>query len=1781
MEPDSEPSGFYAIAYKNLDTGEVVVAYRGSEFLSDSGDLAASEAILEEAVGIDAMHQQFIDALEFARRVHDQFEAQVPEITVTGHSLGGTLAQLAADVFGWNGMTFDAPGAKNLTDDDGFQPWLTQHQRTFGHAGTLTNYTVVGSAISGGSGPGIGAGLKALPLMTRVGMGPAAAILVAAGAVDQYRRHSISNIYSYLQAQSEAGHLLQEHVYRYLEHGVEGYSPSGWSSASVLKEFFGDFFSSTPMLTQAGAESLIDDVEALKSVPYFNDPQNLSAREDLIRAEDELRRASQDITGFTLSTTHWSEQGGADRRLTITVNLQHTLELETQMLRLDLPATDGSSGKPLYYTVEGDGLTPVMDELSGIMPFTGIDHYELPVAPGQRSAALTLTAVDDGNDLEDKLNLGSLKVSLPQRAEGPGTRVGVALSIHESPSPVPQPVTAVVLGTELDDRAGDADTDHEPLWGGDAGDELHGYGGSDDLYAAGGDDRLFGESGSDMLYGGADGDRLFGGAGKDGLDGGAGNDILDGGDGNDFLYGGTGDDRLEGGDGSNVLTGGLGSDVLLGGDLDDDLLGDATYRAVDRGWAVLTDTGTGLHTYDRASGVPNHDTGSADTLFAGAGNDALWGGGGDDILYGEQGDDYLQGDSGDDMLDGGAGTDLLYGDNGDDPSLTGDDMLLGGDGDDQLIGGAGADVLQGDDGRDTLIGDDHNASMTTGPDVLLGGAGDDDLYGGPGADRLWGGTGDDYLEGDDYAAFAPLHGNDELHGGPGDDTLFGDGGSDLLVGGVGNDVLYGDQDGVYGLIEGDDHLQGGQGDDQLYGQGGDDVLEGGSGRDVLDGNAGNDWLIGGPGDDYMAGGAGDNLYILNAGSGHDTIELSSDGQGVVHFNDNTRLVDVSASATVAEQYDYFSLGRPYRARFDVTLAFGAQDTVTLQDGLRGNATGFELADRGLDHWEFLDAKLNIAHGSDGDDALAGGAADDVLLGEAGADTLIGEGGDDVMDGGAGADRLQGGTGADSLVGGAGADTYRFDAGDGRDTIFDFDLTSGVRDTVELGPAVKLSSLEFTSNDTGGLVMHYAVSDSVVLAQQGHRRGLGVERLQLFSGPSFDMDAVRLAGVGRTQLLGVPDRNGMLQGAASADVLIGRNGDEWLRGLAGDDIMDGGVGDDYLFGDGGSDSIDGGDGTDRIHGGAGGDELFGQQGNDRLYGDGGSDTLFGHSGDDLLVGGAGNDHLSGDRGADTYLFGSGDGRDVVNEYDSSGEGSVDMLRFQAGIAPQMLHFEKLQDFYSGRWSDLRIDVGGGGDSVTIDNHLAGPGYQLERIQFADGTAFALGDVQVGGDGEDVLAGNDGGSVLQGGGGDDELTGGSGDDLLLGGADMDHVAGGGGADYLVAGSGDDVLRGDGGGDWLLAGTGNDQLYGGGGDDRLQGGSATAGVWTWDALHGGSGDDELIAGTKATLLWGESGNDTMTGGSAWNVLWGGPGDDQLVAGAGTTYMDAGTGNDVVSGGAMSEWLIGGEGDDRLYGAAGDDTLQTGAGNDSAYGGDGDDRLQGGSVTEGVWTWDALHGGAGDDALVAGAKSAMLWGEAGDDTLTGGSAWNALWGGDGNDRLEAGAGTTYMDAGAGNDRVEGVSGSQWIFGGSGDDRLHGGEGVDQLTGGVGNDTYVFARGDGRDTVRDMAVDAGASSTDRVRFGDGIAADQLWFERQDVNLEVSVLGSSDAITVQDWYAGSDHRVDAFVTAGGASLLAGQVQQLVTAMAAFAPPASGEMNLPPAYQTELQPVIAAAWQPAA
>lgn len=100
----------------------------------------------------------------------------------------------------------------------------------------------------------------------------------------------------------------------------------------------------------------------------------------------------------------------------------------------------------------------------------------------------------------------------------------------------------------------------------------------------------------------------------------------------------------------------------------------------------------------------------------------------------------------------------------------------------------------------------------------------------------------------------------------------------------------------------------------------------------------------------------------------------------------------------------------------------------------------------------------------------------------------------------------------------------------------------------------------------------------------------------------------------------------------------------------------------------------------------------------------------------------------------------------------------------------------------------------------------------------------------------------------------------------------------------------------------------------------------------------------------------------------------------------------------------------------------------------------------------------------------------------------------------------------------------------------------------------------------------------DTLAFGPEVTADQLWFRRVSSDLEVNVIGSSDKVTISNWYSGSAYHIEQFKTADGKQLLDSEVENLVSAMAAFSPPTSGQSTLPQNYRDALEGVIAANWK---
>jgi hypothetical protein len=127
--------------------------------------------------------------------------------------------------------------------------------------------------------------------------------------------------------------------------------------------------------------------------------------------------------------------------------------------------------------------------------------------------------------------------------------------------------------------------------------------------------------------------------------------------------------------------------------------------------------------------------------------------------------------------------------------------------------------------------------------------------------------------------------------------------------------------------------------------------------------------------------------------------------------------------------------------------------------------------------------------------------------------------------------------------------------------------------------------------------------------------------------------------------------------------------------------------------------------------------------------------------------------------------------------------------------------------------------------------------------------------------------------------------------------------------------------------------------------------------------------------------------------------------------------------------------------------------------------------------------NGGNGNDTLT---------GNAGNDILIGGNGQDTLIGNDGNDTLIGGNGTDLLLGNAGDDL---------LYGGNGEDTLRGGLGNDTLTGGGGGDVFVFASGDGTDTITNFKL-----SNDKIGLTGGLTFENLSFSGNNIILGTDVL---------------------------------------------------------------------------
>ncbi|MES0872392.1 calcium-binding protein, partial [Pseudovibrio sp. SCP19] len=190
------------------------------------------------------------------------------------------------------------------------------------------------------------------------------------------------------------------------------------------------------------------------------------------------------------------------------------------------------------------------------------------------------------------------------------------------------------------------------------------------------------------------------------------------------------------------------------------------------------------------------------------------------------------------------------------------------------------------------------------------------------------------------------------------------------------------------------------------------------------------------------------------------------------------------------------------------------------------------------------------------------------------------------------------------------------------------------------------------------------------------------------------------------------------------------------------------------------------------------------------------------------------------------------------------------------------------------------------------------------------------------------------------------------------------------------------------------------------------------------------------------------------------------------------------------------------------------------------------------------ALIGDDTDDTIHVSTQEAAFGGK-GDDTITGSDKNDILVGGEGNDTLKAE---------------------------DGNDTLAGGKGDDLLEGGKGADTYLFSRGDGKDTIKDASGEPSTSelvigsgytvggkfgftfyssqsqgevAIDAIRFADDIELEDITLKRSGDDLLIYILPSDnhdqplseveDVIRIKDWDNAS-YRIESLQFASGVSV---------------------------------------------
>ncbi len=140
------------------------------------------------------------------------------------------------------------------------------------------------------------------------------------------------------------------------------------------------------------------------------------------------------------------------------------------------------------------------------------------------------------------------------------------------------------------------------------------------------------------------------------------------------------------------------------------------------------------------------------------------------------------------------------------------------------------------------------------------------------------------------------------------------------------------------------------------------------------------------------------------------------------------------------------------------------------------------------------------------------------------------------------------------------------------------------------------------------------------------------------------------------------------------------------------------------------------------------------------------------------------------------------------------------------------------------------------------------------------------------------------------------------------------------------------------------------------------------------------------------------------------------------------------------------------------------------------------------------------------------------------------------GRDLIDGGAGDDVISGDSGSDVLRGDAGDDQIDGGNGRDSIRGGVGSDVLTGGRGRDSFLFAQGEGGDTISDFEVRRDTFELNAASFG---VDDDLRFQNvartanDDVNADlVDVDTGNNVFVLQGIWNNAGQAATALINSG-------------------------------------------------